>query len=109
MEDEDKMRYQLYENGEVAKEFTKEEVQQILLGTLDYTQFFKNREESTQKLIESLNGQPKTTGFTVPEIFKADQFERLRKDLIVFIGKDQIPIPTYYMRFISQELTQENI
>jgi len=56
-----------------------------------------------------LNGQPKTTGFTVPKCFKADKFEKLRKNMIEFIAKHQISIPPYYMRFISQELTQENI
>jgi hypothetical protein len=45
----------------------------------------------------------------VPERFKADEHEKLRKDMIKFIDNHQIPIPPYYMRFISQELTPENI
>jgi hypothetical protein len=56
-----------------------------------------------------LAGQPKTTGFTVPECFKPDKYEQLRKDIIEFIAKHQIPISAYYMKFISQELTPENI
>jgi septum formation topological specificity factor MinE len=59
--------------------------------------------------MNSLKGQPKTTGFTEPECFKADLFEKLRKDMIEFIAKHQIPIAPYYMRFIGQELTPENI
>jgi hypothetical protein len=45
----------------------------------------------------------------VPECFKPDKYEELRKDMIEFIAKHQIPISSYYMRFISQELTPENI
>ena len=59
--------------------------------------------------MKSLNGQPKTTGFTVPECFKPDTFEQFRKDMIEFIAKHQIPVSPYYMRFINQELIPENI
>jgi septum formation topological specificity factor MinE len=45
----------------------------------------------------------------VPECFKPDKYEELRKDMIEFIAKHQIPISSYYLRFISQELTPENI
>ena len=45
----------------------------------------------------------------MPECFKADQIEKLRKGMIEFIAKHQIPLAPYYMRFISQELTPENI
>ena len=45
----------------------------------------------------------------MPECFKPDKYEQLRKDIIEFIAKHQIPISAYYMKFISQELTPENI
>ena len=44
----------MYENDEEIKVFTKEEVDNIIAGKLDYTIFFKNREESTKKLDDAL-------------------------------------------------------
>ena len=59
--------------------------------------------------MKELNSQPKTIGFTVPECCMSDQYEKLRKDMNEFIARNQIPISPFYTRFISQELTPENI
>ena len=40
------------------KEFNEEETKQIIDGTLDVTQFFENKEESTKRLMDALKGRP---------------------------------------------------
>ncbi len=62
------------------KEFTPREVQQILAGTLDYTQFFENNPDSTERLRKALKGRPMTLGFIEPEGF-TQNIEQLKKDL----------------------------
>jgi hypothetical protein len=46
------------ESGECCKEFNEEEVKEIIEGTLDVTEFFENKEESTIRLREALKGRP---------------------------------------------------
>ena len=60
--------YKLKEKGKDVKEFTQEEVNQILDGSLDYTKFFKE-EDSLEKLQKALKGREMTIGFTEPKDF----------------------------------------
>ena len=46
------------EAGKNRKRFSKEEGKQIIEGTLDVTEFFENKEESTKRLIHALKGRP---------------------------------------------------
>ena len=48
----------LFESHEVCKKFNEEQAKQIIEGTLDVTQFFKNKEESTTRLKAALKGRP---------------------------------------------------
>jgi hypothetical protein len=48
----------LKEAGKERKRFRKEEGKEIIEGTLDVTKFFKNKEESTKRLIHALKGRP---------------------------------------------------
>jgi hypothetical protein len=46
------------ESGKTRKIFNEEEAKEIIEGTLDVTQFFENKEESTKRLMAALNGRP---------------------------------------------------
>jgi hypothetical protein len=46
------------ESGNERKKFNEEETQQIIEGTLDVTQFFEDKEESTNRLMTALKGRP---------------------------------------------------
>ena len=46
------------EAGKNCKRFSKEEGRKIIEGTLDVTEFFQNKEESTMRLIDALKGRP---------------------------------------------------
>jgi hypothetical protein len=48
----------LMESNKTRKEFNEEEAKQIIEGTLDVTQFFKNKEKSTNRLMAALKGRP---------------------------------------------------
>ena len=48
----------LKEAGKICKRFNEEEAKQIIEGTLVVTQFFENKEESTQRLKNALKGRP---------------------------------------------------
>ena len=48
----------MMEAGKIRTRFNKEEAKQIIEGTLDVTQFFENKEESTKRLIDALKGRP---------------------------------------------------
>jgi hypothetical protein len=48
----------LFEAGKYRKTFNKKESKQIIDGTLDVTKFFKNKQESTKRLIDALKGRP---------------------------------------------------
>ncbi len=61
--------YFLAENNEPIKNFTPQEVHEIIAGALDYTQFLENNPESTQRLMKALKGRPMTLGFIEPEGF----------------------------------------
>ncbi len=55
-EEEDfEYRYFLYENDSRIKKFSRVEWIAISDGLLDYTKFFKDRENSTKLLVETLN------------------------------------------------------
>jgi hypothetical protein len=47
---------------------------------LDYTQYFKDREQSTRILEEALMGRSKTLGFVPPEGFE-ENMKKLKKEL----------------------------
>ena len=46
------------ESNKIRKIFNEEEAKQIIEGTLDVTQFFENKEESTNRLMAALKGRP---------------------------------------------------
>jgi hypothetical protein len=46
------------EAHKVRKRFNEEEAKQIIEGTLNVTQFFENKEESTRRLMAALKGRP---------------------------------------------------
>ena len=46
------------EADKICKIFNEEEAKQIIEGTLDVTQFFKNKQDSTNRLKAALNGRP---------------------------------------------------
>ena len=48
----------LKEAGKICKRFNEDEAKQIIDGTLDVTQFFENKEESTNRLKNALKGRP---------------------------------------------------
>lgn len=48
----------LKEAGKLCKRFTKEEAKLIREGDLDVTQFFVNKVDSKQRLLEALRGRP---------------------------------------------------
>jgi hypothetical protein len=48
----------LMEAGKIRKIFKEEEAKQMIEGTLDVTQFFENKEESTKRLMDALKGRP---------------------------------------------------
>ena len=60
--------YSLMEYNEKIKDFSQEEVNQILNGTLDYTQFFK-QPDSKEKLLKVIRGREMSLGFTEPKDF----------------------------------------
>ena len=49
---------ELWEAGKTRKRFSKEEGKEIIEGTLDVTELFENKEESTKRLIDALKGRP---------------------------------------------------
>jgi hypothetical protein len=48
----------LYEANKCLKIFNEEEGNQIIEGTVDVTEFFENKEESTKRLMDALKGRP---------------------------------------------------
>jgi hypothetical protein len=46
------------EFGKTRRIFNEEEAKQIIEGTLDVTQFFEKKEESTKRLMAALKGRP---------------------------------------------------
>ena len=60
----------LCEAHKVRKRFSKEEGKQIIEGTLDVTEFFENKEESTKRLIDALKGRPVYPGPKEREEFR---------------------------------------
>ena len=48
----------LKEAGKLCKIFSEQEAKLIREGKLDVTQFFENKEESTQRLMAALRGRP---------------------------------------------------
>ena len=60
---------ELWEAHKVRKRFSKEECKEIIEGTLDVTEFFENKEESTKRLIDALKGRPIYPGHKEREEF----------------------------------------
>jgi hypothetical protein len=48
----------LIEAGQIRKRFNEEEAKLIIDRTLDVTEFFEKKEESTKRLMDALNGRP---------------------------------------------------
>ncbi len=62
--------YSLAEKGNIIKQFSELEVNDIMAGQLDYTEFFNNRNNSTWMLDQALKGRDKRIGFIEPPEFK---------------------------------------
>jgi hypothetical protein len=83
------------EAGKTCKRFKEEETKQIIEGTLDVTQFFENREESTKRLMDALKGRPVYPG----QKEKEDILQRasnLREEVKAFRLKHKIEDPPEY-------------
>jgi hypothetical protein len=77
------------EAGKERKRLSKEEGKEIIEGTLDVTEFFENKEESTKRLIHALKGRPVYPGHKERE----DIFQRaskLREEIKAFREKHNI-------------------
>ena len=82
----------LKEAGKLCKIFSEQEAKLIREGKLDVTQFFENKEESTQRLMAALRGRPVFPG----EKERRDILERgkeLREEMKAFKEKNKIEDP----------------
>jgi hypothetical protein len=79
----------LWEADKVRKRFSKEEGNEIIEGTLDVTEFFENKEESTKRLIHALKGRPVYPGLKEREEFR-QKFSKLRDEIKAFREKHNI-------------------
>ena len=75
----------LKEAGKLCKRFTKEEAKLIREGDLDVTQFFVNKVDSKQRLLEALRGRPIYPEKEMDEIVQKGK--ELRKEIEAFRKK----------------------
>ena len=83
------------EAGEERKKFKEEECKQIIEGTLDVTQFFENKEESTKRLMDALKGRPVYPGQKEREEFM-ERVSKLKEEIKAFREKHKIEDPPEY-------------
>ena len=83
---------ELWEAGKTRKRFNEEETKQIIEGTLDVTQFFENKEESTKRLMDALKGRPVYPGHKEREDF-LQRASKLREEVKAFREKHKIEDP----------------
>jgi hypothetical protein len=82
----------LKEAHRTRKIFNKEEAKQIIEGTLDVTEFFENREESTKRLMDALKGRPAYPGHKEREDI-LQRASKLREEVKAFREKYKIEDP----------------
>ena len=82
----------LKEAGKICKRFNEEEAKQIIEGTLDVTQFFENKEESTKRLMDALKGRPVYPGQKEREEFM-ERVSKLKEEIKAFREKHKIEDP----------------
>ena len=80
------------EAGKIRKEFNEEEAKQIIEGTLNVTQFFENKEESTKRLMDALKGRPVYPGHKEREEI-LERGKKLREEIKAFREKHKIEDP----------------
>jgi predicted house-cleaning noncanonical NTP pyrophosphatase (MazG superfamily) len=83
------------EAGKERKRFSKKEGKEIIEGTLDVTEFFENKEESTKRLINARKGRPVYPSHKEREdILK--RASKLREEVKAFREKHKIEDPPEY-------------
>ena len=92
------------EAGKRRKRFSKEEEKQIIEGTLDVTEFFENKEESTKRLIHALKGRPVYPGQKEKEDI-LQRGKKLRKEIKAFRLKHKIEDPPEYIAGKIEEVS----
>ena len=85
----------LMEASNFRKIFNQKEVKQIIKGTLDVTQYFQDKEDSTQRLKVALNGRPIFPGQKEREDIM-DRACRVREEVKAFRLKYKIEDPPEY-------------
>lgn len=80
------------EADKVRKRFNKEQANQIIDGKLDVIQFFENKKESPNRLIEALKGRPFCPGEKEREDIM-QRVSKLREEVRVFRLKHKIEDP----------------
>ena len=83
------------EANKVRKKFNWEEAKHIIEGTLDVTQFFQDREESTNRLKAALKGRPIFPGQKEREDI-LERASRVREEVQAFRIKYRIEDPPEY-------------
>jgi hypothetical protein len=83
------------EAGKILGRFKEEEANQIIEGTLDVTQFFENKEESTKRLMDALKGRPVYPGHKQREDI-LQRASKLREEVSAFREKHKIEDPPEY-------------
>ena len=68
------------EADKTRKTFIEEEAKQIIEGTLDVTDFFEDKEESTKRLMDALKGRPVYPGDKEREEF-LQRGEKLKEEV----------------------------
>ena len=85
----------LMEAGKTVKIFNEEESKLIVDGTLDVTELFVNKEESTKRLIDALKGRPVYPGHKEREEFR-EKFRKFREEMNAFRLINKIEHPPEY-------------
>jgi hypothetical protein len=80
------------EADNIRKRFNEKEAKQIIEGTLDVTQFFEDKEESTKRLLNALKGRPVFPGHKEREDF-LQRGKKLREEVKAFRLKHKIEDP----------------
>ena len=82
----------LFEADVKRKHFIEEEAKQVVDGSLDVTEFFENKEESTKRLLDTLKGRP-----IYPSKKEREEFlqrgKKLREEIKAFRIKHNIEDP----------------
>ena len=93
------------ESGKTRKIFNEEEAKEIIEGTLDVTQFFENKEESTKRLMAALNGRPVYPGQKEREDIM-QRASKLIEEVKAFRLQHKIEDPPEYSAGSIEEVSQ---